>query len=203
MLAHFVRKVWIGVLCLAATVGPTRADGKEEKKSGEPVVPYKGASLPTPPQQGKPWVPPPVKLSRGWVDAVRNLWQQGYADPRGCEYREVTLAFAGATHAWLIPRDPSNKVSGNRYAVTWDGMVYPVICIGPAASVKSDVEALLTEAAKHPSLNASGPSVFPVSVQVAARCGRSGRAASCAGPPVAPSRNSLPRIRCWDSRAVR
>src|SRR5580658_1376491 len=47
--------------------------------------------FPTPPMQGKPWTPPDTKLPPIVVDAIKELFDQGMADPRGCEYREVEI----------------------------------------------------------------------------------------------------------------
>ena len=69
----------------------------------------------------------------------------------GCDYREVELTcgsstwgdgFVMATHAWVMPLADGHAVGGQRFAVTWDGLVYPVLKVGPPASVKADVMAL-------------------------------------------------------------
>ena len=71
---------------------------------------------------------------------------------RGCDYREVELTcgsslqggnFLVATHAWVIPLGPNEKAAAQRFAVTWDGLVYPVVTVGKPANLKTDVETLI------------------------------------------------------------
>jgi hypothetical protein len=115
--------------------------------------PREDAAPPRPPQQDEPWTPPRSGLPAPLVDAARVLFEQGLADPRGCAYRSVELAgeaeanrntFAAPTsptHAWVIPFE----VTGNRRsAVTWNGLVYPVTKLGPAADFEADVQALVS-----------------------------------------------------------
>ena len=150
MVSPIMRQLILSLLCLA-TIGAKCFAGAEAPEPGKHDPLFTGTSLPLPPQQGKPWTPPRVNLPQAWVDGIRALVRQGFADPRGCDYREVKLAFGGATHAWVIPQGPSEKQGGERFAVTWDGLVYPLIQIGEPASVQDDMEALLAETVKHPS----------------------------------------------------
>jgi len=48
-------------------------------------------ALPTPPRQTAPWTPPETNLPRSLVEAAQTLFDQGLADPRGCEYRRVRV----------------------------------------------------------------------------------------------------------------
>ncbi len=104
-----------------------------------------------PPQQDEPWAPPKSRLPEAVIDAAQELFAQGFADPRECEYREVELPGESetfrqeitpppATHAWVIP---SEVVDGPRFAVAWNGLVYPVKAVGPAADLEADVRALV------------------------------------------------------------
>ena len=52
---------------------------------------FAGKSIPDPPRQKDPWTPPRTKLPRFLVTATTALFEQGVADPRGCEYREVEI----------------------------------------------------------------------------------------------------------------
>ena len=45
-----------------------------------------------------------------------------------------------ATHAWVIPAETTD---GPRYAVAWNGLVYPLTRLGPAADLEADVRALI------------------------------------------------------------
>ncbi len=109
------------------------------------------AAVPAPPRQRDPWTPPATKLPRYLVSAAATLYEQGLADPRGCEYRAVRLASdqesdnglaaarPPALHAWVIPATGT----GPRAAVGWDGLVYTVSVVGPEADVDADVKALV------------------------------------------------------------
>ena len=100
------------------------------------------APLPAPPMQGKPWTPPATRLSSIMVDSIGELFDQGLADPRGCEYREVEIDPWGygqqnmKVHAWVLPSDGKTK-----YAVGWNGRVVPVVSVGAAVDLRKDFSA--------------------------------------------------------------
>ena len=139
------------VLVLAIT--SLHAVASEHAREPKPGVLFKGMSFPKPPRQSEPWKPLAGKLPAKFASAVQELLKQGIADPRGCEYREVELSCGASawvtgcwlvkTHAWVIPRGPSEKEGDTQFAVAWDGLVYPVATVGPLAEVKTDVEAML------------------------------------------------------------
>src|ERR1051325_2071454 len=52
---------------------------------------FKGDSLPLPPQQNAAWEVLPNTLPQELVNATKLLFEQGLADPRGCEYREIEV----------------------------------------------------------------------------------------------------------------
>ena len=87
------------------------------------------------------------RLSSRLIAATRTLFAQGLADPRGCEYREIKTCDPEAdggvatSHGWVLPTDPARK---ERFAIGWDGLVYPLLAVGPAADLRADV----AEAAK-------------------------------------------------------
>ncbi|HWB58454.1 MAG TPA: hypothetical protein VG733_03140, partial [Chthoniobacteraceae bacterium] len=99
-----------------------------------------GDDIPVPPMQGKPWTPPETKLPPVVVSAITELFDEGMADPRGCEYREVEIPNSESyepnqkIHAWVLPGDGKT-----RYAVGWNGRVIPVVKVGPAADLKKDL----------------------------------------------------------------
>ena len=104
------------------------------------------AEEPTPPQQGAPWAPPQTRLPRFLVTASRILFDQGLADPRGCEYRSIRVEvgdFWGVpsevvTTGWVLPA--ANGEPG--HAVAWNGLVYPLAGVGEPADLAADVQAL-------------------------------------------------------------
>lgn len=87
-------------------------------------------------------LPPDVVSSANFLfDVV------GLPDPRGCEYRdfESQIKGPGYTNAieargWIIPARQDQK---ERFAIGWNGGIYPVTKMGPKADLKEDVQALL------------------------------------------------------------
>jgi hypothetical protein len=84
------------------------------------------------------------------------LFEQGLADPRGCEYREVRLTVGKislfnqtgetatmTTHAWVLPAESGER---QRYAVCWSGLVCPVESVGDKADLAADVRTSIRHA---------------------------------------------------------
>jgi hypothetical protein len=93
-------------------------------------------TIPEPPQQKEAWKPPACKVPDDFVKAAAMLFEQGLADPRGCEYRAVELTFGGPVHGWVLPAKEGDK---QRYAVCWNGLVCPVASVGDKADLKKDI----------------------------------------------------------------
>jgi hypothetical protein len=81
--------------------------------------------------------------------AINFLFQNGMADPRGCEYREIQVVVgkfwtgSGATnttHGWVLS---AAQDTPDRYAIGWNGLIYPVITMGKTADEKGDAGALI------------------------------------------------------------
>ena len=106
-----------------------------------PAPRFDGRSIPDPPQQKEPWTPPQTKLPRFLVSATTALFEQGMADPRGCEYRDVEVGESHIikTRGFVLPRERS---SAGRFVVSWDGVVYPRSPSAPLADLKKDIRAL-------------------------------------------------------------
>src|SRR5215475_3901286 len=128
--------------------------GKEvEKTSGmnlaqqnKPVLApfFQGEGLPTPPQQNAPWPHGDDAL----LNAAATLFDQGLADPRGLEYQEIEIAvgnpwngggYSLKTHGWILPNDGKD----GKFAVAWNGLVYPVLSLGHSANLHNDWEAVI------------------------------------------------------------
>ena len=96
-----------------------------------------GSGIPVPPAQSQPWTPPPTKLSPVVVSAITELFKEGLADPRGCEYREIEIAKTPTwkikTHGWVLPTTRTQQ-----YAVGWNGVIYPVATVGALCDDKKD-----------------------------------------------------------------
>ena len=135
------------VLLLASAAGP----------ASRPALPpaFAGPALPTAPHQRDPWPRPVTTLPAALVDAAALLFDQGMADPRGGDYRAVGVVAgwgdAGVTdtHAWVLP---AADASAPRFAVCWNGLLYPCVTVGDKADLAADVRGLLngdrTERAK-------------------------------------------------------
>jgi hypothetical protein len=106
-----------------------------------PAVKFAGKSIPDPPRQQEPWTPPRTKLPQFLVAATSTLFDQGMADPRGCEYREVEIVDGRSykIRAFVLPERPGEP---SRFAVSWDGVIYPASSVGPAADLDADIRAL-------------------------------------------------------------
>ncbi|MEO7719988.1 MAG: hypothetical protein ABIY70_27595, partial [Capsulimonas sp.] len=112
--------------------------------SASPSPVFTGSALPQPPQQNSAWTAP-AGLSEPLISATRTLFEQGLADPRGGEYREISVAVgspwsgdAGVmkTHAWVLP---SNDGAAQKFAVCWNGLTYPIVSMGKKADLRKDI----------------------------------------------------------------
>lgn len=119
-----------------------------------PSPKFTGDSFPTPPQQLTPNQFPTTKLPLLFVAATSKLFEQGLADPRGCEYREIEVGTGNCwqgdsgvmkVHGWVIPTSSENQQG---FAVCWNGLVYPVVSIGAKADIHKDISLALKEMAK-------------------------------------------------------
>lgn len=104
---------------------------------------------PTPPQQTAPWTAPET-VPTNLVSVAETLFAQGFPDPRGCEYRQITIEvgsvwgaprrFLGGTNlvteteahrvettGWVLPETSG---STQRFAIGWNGLIYPVVALG-------------------------------------------------------------------------
>lgn len=111
---------------------------------------FQGETLPLPPQQNAAWTAPNLSapFEHNFVSATSKLFEQGLADPRGCEYREIEIVAESdwrgvqtvKTHGWVLPFKTS---SSTRFAVGWNGLVYPLTSVGDKAGLQSDVATVL------------------------------------------------------------
>ncbi|MDB6130283.1 MAG: putative lipoprotein [Verrucomicrobiales bacterium] len=118
------------------------AQGTRETDSNQNLTP-----LPEPPQQHLPWTQPLAGFAPGLLKDITKFFDLGVADPRGCDYRQIEIFFGTwpnrpttRVHGWVMPE---SLASMKRYAVGWDGLVHPVVSIGPQAQLSADVEYLL------------------------------------------------------------
>jgi len=109
------------------------------------------ALLPQSPQQQQPAPMPATKLSEKMTSTVEVLFRLGLADPRGCEYREIVVVASGwfasksrndKLHGWVLPEKAG---TAQRFAICWNGLLYPVLSIGDAADCREDMWRLLKQ----------------------------------------------------------
>ena len=111
-------------------------------------LPAAAAVLPDPPRQHEPWMPPRTSLSSALLAASATLFGQGLADPRGCEYRTIEITTGNSTggggerartRGWVLPATGGEQ----RFAVCWNGLVYPLLTAGGPADLRQDVLAVV------------------------------------------------------------
>ncbi len=106
-----------------------------------PAPQFMGKSIPEPPSQGQPWTAPTTKLPKFLVTATGILFEQGVADPRGCEYRQVEVGNGSIVKArgFVLPERADTP---GRFVVCWDGQVYPALTVGAPADLDRDINDL-------------------------------------------------------------
>ena len=131
---------WLVVVAIGSLTGAALWQAQSRAQS-RPAPRFEGASIPVPPEQDRPWAAPATTLPTSLVTATRLLFEQGIADPRGCEYREVEISDRSlvSTHGFVLPAKPGEV---RRFAVGWDGVVYPASLVGKAADLDADVRNL-------------------------------------------------------------
>jgi len=108
---------------------------------------FAGDSIPEPPQQKSSWAPPQTQLPANLISTTARLFEQGLADPRGLEYREIEIylgppwkpSLTGKMHGWVLP----GTATSQRFAVCWNGLVYPIVSIGNEVDLRADIDAAI------------------------------------------------------------
>ena len=105
---------------------------------------FEGKMIPEPPSQGQPWTAPATKLPKFLVTATDILFEQGVADPRGCEYRLVEIGNGSVVkvRGFVLPERAD---APGRFVVCWDGLVYPALTVGDPVDLDSDIKDLAAE----------------------------------------------------------
>ncbi len=115
----------------------------------EPPPPYAGGPFPTPPDQGSALKATTLAFPSNYLSAAVTIFASGFANPKGCEYAEISVAVGSLwsgdggvidTRGWLMPGTTSP-----RFAVCWNGLVYPVIKAGKPADFRADIAATLED----------------------------------------------------------
>ncbi len=128
----------VGLLALLLVPSPGDASGVKE-----PSTRLIDTSPPETPHQHDDWQAPPSKVPDEFVTAARLLFEQGFADPRGCAYREIEVwsdVGVTRTHGWVLSARLGDE---QRYAVCWNGLVYALVSCGNKADLAADVRSVL------------------------------------------------------------
>src|SRR5579859_6005662 len=124
------------------------------RPKGEPLV---ISDFPIPPQQQAKWDADTNLVSPEFASATRMLFDQGLADPRGCEYREIEIHVGEVwrvdggiikTRGWVLP---GSSNSNHTFAICWNGLVYPVVSVGAQTNLQVDMESLINFASSNSS----------------------------------------------------
>lgn len=126
--------------------------------------------LPEPPQQHKSWRPDPA-IPTNLVSAAEKLFEQGFPNPRGCEYREIEVTVSGVwegkatsakTYGWVLPK----KSGTNQLAICWNGLIYPVAKVSAPADLHAEMTNLIGQTTATLTNRVNGTNVviaYPVS----------------------------------------
>lgn len=104
--------------------------------------------LPVPPQQNAAWRAT-GDIPTNIISAANAVFTLGFPDPRGCEYREIQIVTSSVwgergtnptvTHGWMLP----GSAGGRRFAIAWNGLIYPVAKVGDTADLHAEIQSLL------------------------------------------------------------
>jgi hypothetical protein len=152
---NYYRLAICGLAICAQTSSPTAANlpaqsslgrgGVNTRPEFNPSPHFIGKELPQPPQRTSAWAPATFSIPTNYLSAITLLFEQGLADPRGCEYREIEVGTGrilsgdggiGKTRGWVLP-----GAGNQQYAICWNGLVYPAVSVGDAADWRSDARA--------------------------------------------------------------
>ena len=132
------RVVWSVCVAVLATAGVVSLGAQEALRAPK----FEGKMIPDPPSQRQPWTAPETKLPKSLVDATGILFDQGVADPRGCEYRQVSIGgrVIETTRGFVFPERAD---APGQFVVCWDGQVRPALKVGIPADLDRDINDLV------------------------------------------------------------
>jgi hypothetical protein len=142
--ANVGRPVWrrlarSGWLVLLASLAVNATAAQQYRSAPK----FEGNMIPEPPSQGQPWTAPETKLPKFLVTATAMLFEQGVADSRACEYRMVEIGAGSVVkvRGFVLPERAD---APGRFAVCWDGQVYPAVSVGDPVDLGKDMSDLVT-----------------------------------------------------------
>ena len=141
----------------------------------KPSPAFTAKALPPPPEQRSAWSAANSNLPTNYLSATAILFEQGLADPRGCKYQEIEVGTGSVwsgdggvvkTHGWVLPGHAEP-----RFAVCWNGLIYPIVTIGTNADLAADVMMATTNGfVSWQSAMPEGMTLFPNALQGVQGC---------------------------------
>ncbi|WP_406698713.1 hypothetical protein V5E97_07485 [Singulisphaera sp. Ch08] len=133
------RSLWLALPGLVVVL--TGLGAMQGTQQFRPASIFEGKRIPDPPAQGQPWTAPATTLPTFLVTATALLFEQGVADPRGCDYRSVEISSYATVeaHGFVLPEQTDTP---GRFVVCWDGQVYPALTVGEPADLDRDIRDL-------------------------------------------------------------
>ncbi len=97
------------------------------------------------------WEPPATSLPEKFITATGTLFDQGLADPRDGEYRQIEVVVGSVwggsgvckIHGWVLPNKSPNQ--SERFGIAWNGLIYPLVSVGEPADMNDDVLKLIKQ----------------------------------------------------------
>ena len=141
----------VAILSGLAVLLATATSPAQERGELRPAPRLERPMIPDPPRQKDLWQPPATTLPALLVNASTTLFEQGLADPRGCDYRTIEIVGGVGsddgdvvrTRGWVLPAGDGERT---RFAVAWNGLVYPTASIGEPADLEADMRAIAQQA---------------------------------------------------------
>ncbi len=108
-------------------------------------------TFPQLPASRLPWIVPQTTLSASVTVAIDRVFAIGLPDPRGCEYRSIQVETGNVwahqplprwTNGWVLP-EIANDTDAERWAIGWNGLMYPVASMGSPVDLASDVHEMI------------------------------------------------------------
>lgn len=130
-----MRAVAIAV-ALAACAHPAPRPSAQRSYAAAKETALRLTGQPLPPMQLAAWTPPAGDLPPELVAAVAEAFDRGLADPRGLPYREITIVVGDIESASGLEVKTEGWVfADDRWAIAWNGLIYPVVSVGAAAEL--------------------------------------------------------------------
>src|SRR6266852_1513228 len=103
-----MRAMWTAAIGLIAVVTASRQIDAGRPNVAVPSPLFAGKEIPEPPQQRQAWPAPADKVRDKLVKLNEELFNLGFADLRGCEYRAITVTIGPGAPAPKGNEEPAD-----------------------------------------------------------------------------------------------